>query len=361
MSIKCSANEQVKRTYLYYLEHADGKAEATIRQTVIALGRFEDFTGHDDFRTFNQKQAVGFKVYMAHRDLAPATILSTVKQVMRFLRWLSMQPGYKSKVKCEAIDFMNLSEKAIRSANAPRDREYPTLAMIEAAIELMPYETGVHKRDRALIALLAMTAIRVTAITTLKLKHFDRRRRLIIQQPDEVKTKFGKRIDTFLIPVTDRIENIFLDWIDYLEKVELYGPNDPMFPQTQLGQDGSRQFRAVGLKRTHWQQAGSARTIVNNAFEAVGLPRYGPHSFRNMLVSQMYRRELSIAAFKAGSQNLGHEHVLTTLTAYGKIPLHEQGRLIREAFSIPATASGGDDAPLTVADLEALLKSKGIG
>ena len=359
MSIKCPANEQVKRTYLYYLEHADGKAEATIKQTVMALGRFEDFTRHADFRTFSQKQAVGFKAYMAQRDLAPATILSTVKQVMRFLRWLSMQPGYKSKVKSEAIDFMNLSEKAIRSANAPRDRDYPTLVMIEAAIDLMPDATPVEKRDRALVALSALSAIRVTAMTTLKLKHFDRRRCLIIQMPDEVETKFSKRIDTFLMPVSDRIESVFLDWIAYLETVELYGPGDPIFPQNEVGQDENRQFKTVGLKRSHWKQSGSARRIIKGAFEAAGLPPFGPHSFRNMLVSEMYRRGVSVAVLKAGSQNLGHESMLTTLTSYGKISLEEQGRLIREAFVKPVTDQD-EDAPETVADLKAMLARKGI-
>lgn len=359
MSIKCPANEQVKRTYLYYLEHADGKAEATIKQTVMALSRFEDFTCHADFRTFNQKQAVGFKAYMAHRDLAPATILSTVKQVMRFLRWLSMQPGYKSKVKSEAIDFMNLSEKAIRSANAPRDRDYPTLAVIEAAIDLMPDATAVEKRDRALVALSALTAIRVTAMTTLKLKHFDRRRRLIIQMPDEVETKFSKRIDTFLMPVSDRIERVFLDWITYLETVELYGPGDPIFPRNLMGQDERRQFKTVGLQRSHWKQSGSARRIIKGAFEAAGLPPFGPHSFRNMLVSELYRRRVSIPVFKAGSQNLGHESLLTTLTAYGKIPLEEQGQLIREALAKPFTAQE-ENVPLTAAALEAILKKRGI-
>lgn len=359
MSIKCPANEQVKRTYLYYLEHADGKAEATIKQTVMALGRFEDFTGHDDFRTFNQKQAVGFKAYMAHRDLAPATILSTVKQVMRFLRWLSMQPGYKSKVKSEAIDFMNLSEKAIRSANAPRERDYPTLAMIEAAIDLMPDASAVEKRDRALVALSALTAIRVTAMTTLKLKHFDHRRSLIIQMPDEVETKFSKRIDTFLMPVSERIESVFLDWITYLETVELYGPGDPIFPQNEVGQDENRQFKTVGLKRSHWKQSGSARRIIKGSFEAAGLPPFGPHSFRNMLVSEMYRRGVSVAVLKAGSQNLGHESLLTTLTSYGKISLEEQGRLIRKAFAKPVTDQD-ENAPETVADLKAMLARKGI-
>jgi len=358
VSTKCPANEVVKRRYRYYLVHADGKAESTIKQTMLALGRFEDFTGYDDFRTFNEKQAVGFKAHTARRNLAPSSILSTVKQVMRFFRWLSMQPGYKSKIRSDAIDFMNLSEKAIRSASAPRERDYPTLAMIEAAIDLMPDVTAVQKRDRALMALSALTAIRATAMTTLKLKHFYRRRRLIIQMPDEVETKFSKRIDTFLMPVSERIEKIFLDWIDYLEREELFGPGDPIFPKNKMGQDQNWQFKTVGLSRSHWKQSGSARRIIKGAFEAAGLPSFGPHSFRNMLVSELYRRRVSIPVFKASSQNLGHESVLTTLTSYGKISLDEQGRLIREAFS--AAPTKGTDAPLTMSDLEAWLRKKDI-
>lgn len=358
MSIKCSANEQVKRRYHHYLEHADGKAESTIKQTMLALGRFEGFTGHADFRTFNEKQAVAFKAYMARRDLAPATILSTIKQVMRFFRWLSMQSGYKTKIRGDAIDFMNLSEKAVRSASAPRDRDYPTLAMIEAAIDLMPDQTAVQKRDRALLALSALTAIRVTAITTLKLKHFDRRRRLIIQMPDEVETKFSKRIDTFLMPVNERFEKIFFEWIEYLELEELFGPGDPIFPKNKMGQDQNWQFKTVGLSRSHWKQSGSVRRIIKGAFEAAGLPPFGPHSFRYMLVAELYRRRVSIPVFKASSQNLGHESVLTTLTSYGKISLDEQGQLIREAFGAAPTT--GPDAPLTISDLEAWLEKKGI-
>ena len=36
-------------------------------------------------------------------------------------------------------------------------------------------------------------------------------------------------------------------------------------------------------------------------------------------------------AFKAWSQNLGHDEVLTTFNSYGTIPAHRQGELIRMA------------------------------
>ena len=48
-----------------------------------------------------------------------------------------------------------------------------------------------------------------------------------------------------------------------------------------------------------------------------------------MIVSEMYKRGLSVAEFKAWSQNLGHEGAMTTLTSYGKLSLEEQGQLVR--------------------------------
>lgn len=359
MSIKCPANEQIKRKYYYYLEHADGKAEATIKQVIMALGRFEAFTGHADFKTFNQKQAVAFKAHMDDQAFALSTVLGTVKKVQHFLRWLSMQAGYKSRIKGEAIEFMNLSEKMVRAASAPKDREFPSRAMVKATIDRMPFETALEKRDRAMIACSAMTAIRVTALTSLKLKHFDRRRLMFRQQPEQVATKNSKLIDTFLIPVSPTFEAIFIDWLDYLEKVEMFAPHDPIFPNTQMGQDSHYLFKAVGLQRAHWKTAGSARKIIKEAFEAAGLPKFTPHSFRNMIVSEVYRRKLPVAVLKAVSQNLGHDDIVTTLTSYGKVSQEEQGSLIREAFAV-SVDGGNDDWPKTVVEINALLKKKGI-
>ena len=181
---------------------------------------------------------------------------------------------------------------------------------------------------------------------------------LVMQEPREVNTKASKRIDTFLIPVSDTIETVFMDWIDHYDSVLMYGSEDPLFPNTLMGHDNKRQFRAIGLRRNHWETAGPLRDKYKAAFEAAGLPSYNPHSFRNMLVAEMYQRGLSVAEFKAGSQNLGHESALTTLTSYGKIPLEEQGRLIRDAFAAPS--KGGDERPLTLADIEALLRDRGV-
>lgn len=266
---------------------------------------------------------------MARSRLAPATILSTINILKRFFSWLAMQPGYKSQIKAADIEYLNLSEKATRAASAPTNKKYPTLEMIRTVVSQMPDETPVQKRDRALIAFTAVTGIRDGAIVTLKLKHFDADRKHVPQNPLEVATKFGKRIDTFLFPLDDDLEQIVLDWASFLRIELLFADHDPLFPKTAMALDANDCFKPIGLSKEHWANASPIRKVFKAAFEIAGLPNYTPHRFRNTIVSEMYRRGLSIAEFKAWSQNLGHEGAMTTLNNYGSIELEEQEQLVR--------------------------------
>ena len=323
-------NERIKLQYFEFLKQADGKSEQTIRQVEKAVLRFEEFTGFASLKTFNQKQATDYKRFLAGKDLAAATILSSLNNLKRFLNWLSLQPGYKSKISKIDIDYLNLPEKDIRAASAPVDKPHPSLQMIEKVVSAMPDNTPIEKRNRALVAFTALTGIRDGALISLKLKHFDRARMLILQNPLEVTTKFSKRIDTFLFPLNDNFEQIVLDWVEYLKQELLFADHDPLFPQTERGHDENNCFTPVGLSRKHWASASPVRAIFKAAFAAVNLPAFTPHSFRHMIVSEMYARNLSVAECKAWSQNLGHEGAMTTLTSYGKLSLHEQGELVRQ-------------------------------
>lgn len=333
MKTKNPTNERIKRDYFHHLKHADGKSDQTIRQIGRSIARYEEFTGQRDFKNFDQKQAVGFKDGLAKASIAPATIHSTLNDLKRFMGWLALQRGFKRAIRIADIDYLNLSDKDVRAATAPANKAFPTLQMVEKAVAAMPSACPIEKRDRALMAFTAITGIRDGALISLKLKHFDDLRKLVLQDPREVTTKFSKRIDTFLFPLNDVFEAIFLDWVSYLRNVELFGDNDPLFPKTGMGQDVDQCFKAEGLSREHWANATPVRKIFKDTFRRVGLPEFTPHRFRDMIVSEMYRRGLSVQEFKAWSQNLGHEGAMTTLTSYGKIGLEEQGKLIRSKKS----------------------------
>jgi hypothetical protein len=84
-----------------------------------------------------------------------------------------------------------------------------------------------------------------------------------------------------------------------------------------------------GLEREHWSNASPIRTIFREAFVRTGLPYFNPHSFRNTLVQLGQAVCKTPEEFKAWSQNLGHEKVLTTFTSYGEVPCQRQGEIIR--------------------------------
>ena len=67
--------------------------------------------------------------------------------------------------------------------------------------------------------------------------------------------------------------------------------------------------------------------------------------------------------FKAWSQNLGHERVMTTLTSYGTVASHRQAELIRGLATRAAEKTATADPALIAQVMAAMqvLASKGAG
>jgi integrase/recombinase XerD len=85
-----------------------------------------------------------------------------------------------------------------------------------------------------------------------------------------------------------------------------------------------------GLERKHWGSAGPIRKIFRDAFAGAGLPYFNPHSFRKTLAQLGEKLCPTPEQFKAWSQNLGHEKVLTTFSSYGEVAADRQRDIIRE-------------------------------
>ena len=84
----------------------------------------------------------------------------------------------------------------------------------------------------------------------------------------------------------------------------------------------------TGTNFAHYPE--SVREVVALAFTSVGLPKFNPHSFRKTLISLAMDLKLTPEAFKAWSQNLGHESVVTTMTSYMPVSLGRQRELIKK-------------------------------
>ena len=329
-------NERIKRRYFAYLKEAMRHSEPTLDAVAKALARFEADTKYRDFKAFHFEQAIAFKRHLTEQKnqqtgekLSKATLHATLAQVKRFFHWLAGQPGYKSGFQYSDADYFNLSEKDVRVATAKRDQVGPTVEQAKHVIAMMPASNDIERRDRALIAFTLMTGARDSAIASMKLKHVNLVDGCVDQDAREVKTKFSKTFTTYFFPVGDEIHQIVADWVAHLREELLWGNDDPLFPATRIALGATRKFEAMGLERVHWSSAARIRTIFRDAFTSAGLPYFNPHSFRNTLVRLGQTVCQTPEDFKAWSQNLGHDKVLTTFLSYGQVESPRQGAIIR--------------------------------
>lgn len=327
-------NERIKRRYFVFLKEAKRQNESSVDAVAKAISRFEAYTNWREFKAFHFEQAVSFKAYLAKQHnqktgepLSKATMNSTLRSLKTFIQWLALQPGFKSRINYTDAEYFNLSSKDSRIATARRDRPVPTLEQVRRVISLMPSESVIQHRNRALVAFTLLTGARDSAIASLKIKHVDMQAKNVFQDAREVKTKGSKTFTTYFFPVGEEIEPILSDWVKHLKEVLLFGNDDPLFPKTEVRLGSSGVFEPSGVLREHWSNATPIRKIFKDAFEKADLPYFNPHSFRKTLVQLGETLCQSPEEFKAWSQNLGHEGVLTTFYSYGEVQIGRQAEI----------------------------------
>jgi len=329
-------NERIKRKYFAFLKEAKRLSVQSVDGVASAISRYEGYTKHKDFRTFNADQVSAFKKYLAEqkgqrtgKELSKATLHATFNQLKQFFQWLSREPGYKSRIQYSDAEYFNLSRNDTHIATAKREQRWPTLEQIRHTLDMMPANTEIERRNRALFAFTILTGARDSAIASMKIKHVNIAQGCIYQDARDVKTKFRKTFTTDFFPVGDEIRKIVEGWVIYLQTEKLWSNDDPLFPKTQLAVGASQQFEAVGLQRKHWSTATPIRAIFKEAFANAVIPYFHPHTFRHTLGHLCYIKCRTPEQTKAWSQNLGHENVLTTFTSYGEISRQRQADILQ--------------------------------
>lgn len=330
-------NARIIYEFTKYLKEAKRLDDSTIDGVLKSVNRFEEYTNYIDFKKFRAKHAIGFKRDLLERKsintgetLSKATVLTAIRHLKSFFQYLATQKGYRAKINYSDIEYFNLSEKDTRIANAKRKVNVATIEQITRTLEAMPHSTVIEMRNRALVAFVFLTVGRVGAISSAKIKHIDIAEQSFYQDARDVKTKFSKTFTTYFFPVGELPLKILTEWIEYLGKELGYKTNDPLFPKIKVAHNKNQQFEAVGLLKEHWSCTSSIRKIFTEAFAAADLPYFKPHSFRNTLVRLGERLCRTPEEFKAWSQNLGHESVLTTFYSYGDVPDYKQAELLRK-------------------------------
>ncbi|MHA6611640.1 tyrosine-type recombinase/integrase [Photobacterium damselae] len=341
-------NVRAIRNYSLFLREAKRLSESSIDGVLKAINRFEEYTKYKNFQLFHYQQAIGFKKHLQTRKsigtgelLSKATIHTTLRHLKTFFQWLALQNGYRSRITYSDTEYFNLSKKDSRIANTKRRKPVSTIEQITQVLESMPNITSVEMRDRALIAFILLTGARDSAVASLKLKHVSIAEQCLYQDAREVNTKFSKTFTTYFFPVGDLPIKIFTDWVDFLMNELSFSLEDPLFPKSNVKNNVDRKFECMGLLKENWTTAGPIRRIFKKAFKDADLPYFNPHSFRNTLVRLGENLCRTPEEFKAWSQNLGHESVLTSFYSYGDVPDYKQAELLRK-LAKPSEGTSSD-------------------
>ena len=231
--------------------------------------------------------------------------------------------GYRSRITYSDAEYFNLNAKDARIAHAERDTPFPTLERCRNAFARMPVSTDLEHRNKAIFAFLMLSGARDGAIASLRLKRIDLIERCVYQDARDVKTKLAKTFTTWFFPVDPAYFDCFEAWVVHLRHDLLFGPNDALFPKPAIGLEQGI-FATLNLSRETYANAGKIREVIKQAFVDAGLPSFAPRSFRKTLVRLENQACQTPEAFKAWSLNLGHDSVVTTISAYCPVSTQRQ-------------------------------------
>ena len=337
MSKVNAKNERKKRAFFRWLKNADGCCDSTVNNIESAILLWQEFSRDEDFALYNADKGIAFKTWLSKREtrgkrLSLVTYHAYLRHLRKFFTWLVREPGYKSRIKPNAIDYLKITEREKRMASQSVPRNYPSLEYVRQLVDSIVIRNEIDLRDRAMISFTLLTGMRDRAIASLPLGCFDDEILAVIQNPRlGVETKFAKLIPTTLFRFDEKMLGFIIDWSRHL-KAKGFGAQDPLFPRAKLDQNGDNlSFQSpTEVEAKFWHGAGRIREIFRQRSQQAGLPYYAPHTFRHLAVNLAFKVCKHGEEIKAISQNFGHEYVATTIGTYGNLTSSRLTEIIRE-------------------------------
>lgn len=319
-------NERAKYKYTQHLRRVSKKDGKTILAILKHIRDFEIFINFKSFETYNGDLADKYIQSMIEKQLSLSYISNNIRSLKEFFKWLERQRGYRSKIDYNQIDYLNISRNQQNTAKATEYQKSYKFEQIIHTIRNMPWNTEKEKRDKALISLQALCALRTSELRTVKIKNLieEDGQYFIYVSPKDMKVKFGKTRHVNFISLPDDIIVNVIQWRDYLcsigfkESDTLFPRIDSRFTQTNLLEQS--------LRKKGIQSDTTIRNIFRIAFESAGYKYIRPHNIRKTLAR--YAENQSPAFLNAVRQNLGHNSIDTTLSSYGQQSVAEQRRII---------------------------------
>lgn len=300
-------NDRILHEWLQFAGCWDHK---TISAKLAAIRLFEAFCGGKEFSKISKEHVVGFRDSLKmsvdpsnEKQLSISTVRHRASHLKSFLEWLVEQKGYQGLNK-SLPSYLALPKKFDAAVLSERERYVPSVAEAVQLIERMPCRTMKERRDRAMVAIAFLAALRADTVTSLRVKHLERSARIVVQDAKTSRTKNGKSLRIKFFPLPEIFAEVVCEW-----KEELLGlgfsSEDAMFPEERFL-----------VTRGSYTQRGNVPVMatthaISKAFEVGSelLQKHiTPHSAKHCIGSHSLAICKEPDEHKAWSMNMGHEN-----------------------------------------------------
>jgi integrase len=211
MTRKNLANEKIKREFVNYLKEVERASETTIDSYLRAVNRYEEISKFDDFKKFSKDRAILFKKQIRglkwqSEPILTLTIRTYFIHIYKFSKWLMYQPGYKSRIYPNDINYIRPNNIEDKQASNIKVKNHPNLVYFIKICKSINGTSEIDVNDKALIPFLFLTPIRVDAAISLSLGCINMEDLMVYQDPiKKVRTKFSENIVSMVLPIKEKI------------------------------------------------------------------------------------------------------------------------------------------------------------
>ncbi|MCK5050808.1 MAG: tyrosine-type recombinase/integrase [Candidatus Cloacimonetes bacterium] len=310
---------RILRNYLRWCSGADGKSDSSIVKYENDISNFSKFLGTKSYKNITISLIEEYKSNLFNSGVSISTYCSRLRNIRKFLSWLSNRRGYKRALTAYKISFMNSTDAQREMAQHPKVRNLQSMNFILQLHDSIPDDNPLGMRDRAAISALITTGIRHKAIISLPLGCVNSDKNYIHQDPLKgCQTKRSKSFKSVICNIDERFNKSIRNWEHYLRS-NGFGDLDPFIPRARLvnDKDSYCYCESTEVVPEYWKSHRSLSDLLRKRCQQAGLPYLAPHNFRHILVKHVKELDLSPMERKCFSQSLGHEHERTTWN-YGK-------------------------------------------
>ncbi|GHA61974.1 hypothetical protein GCM10008927_29320 [Amylibacter ulvae] len=326
-----STNDRIIFAWQIYAGRLD---EKTIDRHLAAIRYCERITKGKAFDQFTVLDVSKIRDDLKRRacpdaedHLSKSSVLHFVSHLKAFVKWLLKQDGYK-RLPQDLPDYFDLPRRAF-SKSLPRSaKQYKSIEDAAQLLQEMPTGTLQAQRDRAIVAIAYLGALRADTIVSLRLCHLDIPNKLIIQDANVVRAKNGKSLKIRWFSILDIFHEVIVDWAATLTDLG-FKDDDALFPSNNhlVNKKAFRENDGVSIPvmATTYAVTKAFAMACRNSPEKIT-----PHSAKHSISAERDRRRLSQEQRKAWSENMGHENETTTKKFYGKLPDERRFKLLEE-------------------------------